>query len=134
MQDGDLLEALEKGELLSADCPSRDVLRHITSKWGVLILIALSGGKMRFSELRRMIQGISERMLAQSLRDLETYGIVTRMALPVVPPHVEYELSELGADLSSRVLALGTWIETNLSRMQAGKAAQADADTCSEPA
>ncbi len=84
-----------RGELLSAGCPSRDVLKHVTSQWGVLVLIVLEGGTHRFSELRRKIGGVSERMLAQALQLLEADGFVLRRAYPVVPPHVEYSLTPL---------------------------------------
>jgi len=107
-------EKLERGNLLAADCPSRDVLKHVTSRWGVLVLMALEGRTRRFSELRRMIGGVSERMLAQTLQWLEGDGLVVRVAYPVVPPHVEYSLSRLGAEAASRVRALADWIETSL--------------------
>jgi len=75
--------------IFSSDCPSRVVLDHVTSKWGVLILVALSGGTLRWGELRRWAEGISEKMLAQTLRTLEADGLVSREARPVVPPHVD---------------------------------------------
>jgi DNA-binding HxlR family transcriptional regulator len=78
---------------------------------------------MRFSDLRRKVQGISERMLAQSLQDLEGDGIIARHALPVVPPHVEYSLTPLGMDLARKLLALGDWIETNLGKLLASRTA-----------
>ena len=107
-------EKLQRGNLLAADCPSREVLKHVTSRWGVLVLIALEGKTRRFSELRRMIGGVSERMLAQTLQWLEGDGLVDRVSYPVVPPHVEYSLSPLGVEAASRVRALADWIETSL--------------------
>ena len=107
-------EQLRRGNLLAADCPSRDVLKHVTSRWGVLVLMALEGRTRRFSELRRMIGGVSERMLAQTLQWLEGDGLIDRVAYPVVPPHVEYSLSPLGVEAAARVRALADWIETSL--------------------
>lgn len=107
-------EKLQRGNLLAADCPSREVLKHVTSRWGVLVLIALEGKTRRFSELRRIIGGVSERMLAQTLQWLEGDGLVDRVSYPVVPPHVEYSLSPLGVEAASRVRGLADWIETSL--------------------
>jgi DNA-binding HxlR family transcriptional regulator len=110
-------EQLQRGNLLAADCPSREVLKHVTSRWGVLVLMALEGRTRRFSELRRMIGGVSERMLAQTLQWLEGDGLIDRVAYPVVPPHVEYSLSPLGVEAAARVRALADWIETSLPRI-----------------
>lgn len=105
---------LRRGDLMAANCPSREVLKHITSRWGVLVLIALQDGTRRFSELRRLIDGVSERMLAQTLQWLESDGLVKRVALEVVPPHVEYSLTPLGREASEKVSALADWIEIHL--------------------
>jgi DNA-binding HxlR family transcriptional regulator len=110
-------EQLQRGNLLAADCPSRDVLKHVTSRWGVLVLIALEGRTRRFSELRRLIGGVSERMLAQTLQWLEGDGLVDRVAYQVVPPHVEYSLTPLGVEAAARVRALADWIEVSLPRI-----------------
>src|SRR5829696_775130 len=110
-------EQLQRGDLLAADCPSRDVLKHVTSRWGVLVLMALEGRTRRFSELRRMIGGVSERMLAQTLQWLEGDGLVDRVAYEVVPPHVEYSLTPLGREAAERVRALADWIEVSLPRI-----------------
>ncbi|AEQ52624.1 winged helix-turn-helix transcriptional regulator [Pelagibacterium halotolerans] len=107
------------GELLSAGCPSRDVLKHVTSQWGVLVLIVLEGGTHRFSELRRKIGGVSERMLAQALQLLEADGFVLRRTYPVVPPHVEYSLTPLGEEVAEKVRILADWIEINFHRIPA---------------
>lgn len=112
-----LADRLRNGKLLTADCPSREVLMHVTSRWGVLVLIVLRDGMHRFSELRRKIGGVSEKMLAQTLQALEADGFVERRALPVVPPHVEYTLTPLGREVATRVARLGEWIETNLPRI-----------------
>ena len=107
----DGLRRTQPGEVFAAACPSRVVLDHVTSKWGVLILLALSDGTLlRWSELRRRIEGVSEKMLAQTLRTLETDGLVARDAKPVVPPYVEYSLTPLGTELAQRLLPLMDWI------------------------
>ncbi len=113
--------ALELGNVFADACPSRRVLNHVTSRWGVLVLVALLAGTHRFSELRRKIGGVSERMLAQTLQQLEGDGFVARYALPVVPPHVEYSLTPLGVELAEKVRDLVDWIEGNVARVvQAG--------------
>lgn len=113
-----LSERLERGDLMAEACPSREVLKHVTSRWGVLVLIALESGTLRFGELRRRIGGVSERMLAQTLQWLEGDGLVDRVAHQVVPPHVEYSLTPLGREAAARVRALADWIETSLPRIQ----------------
>jgi DNA-binding HxlR family transcriptional regulator len=92
------------------DCPTRVLLDHITSRWGVLILVALSSGTMRWGELRRWARGISEKMLAQTLRTLEADGLVLREQRPVVPPHVDYSLTDRGRELAALLLPLMEWI------------------------
>lgn len=108
---------LRRGELLDAACPSREVLKHVTSRWGVLVLLVLATGVHRFSGLRRAIGGVSERMLAQTLQWLEGDGLVDRIAFDVVPPHVEYRLTPLGREAAERVQGLADWIETRLPQV-----------------
>lgn len=105
--------------VLAAQCPSRVVLDHVTSKWGVLILLALGVDTMRWSELRRCVEGISEKMLAQTLKTLENDGLVRRVAQPVVPPHVEYNLTGRGRELHQRLLPLMEWIAGNAEEILA---------------
>jgi len=109
-----LADRMERGDVFSTDCPSREVLKHMTSTWGVLILIALRPGTLRFSELRRKVNGVSERMLAQTLQQLEGDGLVARRSYPVVPPHVEYSLTALGREAAERVEGLVDWIQDRL--------------------
>ncbi|MFZ2268067.1 MAG: helix-turn-helix domain-containing protein [Azonexus sp.] len=109
-----LANLMRRGELFSDKCPSREVLKHVTSRWGVLLLVALLGGTHRFSELRRKVNGISEKMLAQTLQWLEGDGFVERISYPVVPPHVEYRLTPLGEEIGQKVEALADWIEVKL--------------------
>lgn len=112
-----LSEQLRRGDLMAAACPSREVLNHVTSRWGVLVLIALEDGTLRFSQLRRAIGGVSERMLAQTLKWLEQDGLVDRRALDVVPPHVEYSLTPLGREAAEKVRALADWIEVSMPQI-----------------
>jgi DNA-binding HxlR family transcriptional regulator len=102
-----------RANVFAANCASRVVLDHVTSKWGVLILVALSGDTLRWGELRRSIDGISEKMLAQTLRVLETDGFVLRDAHPTIPPRVEYSLTPLGSDLAAQLLPLLRWVTAN---------------------
>ena len=113
---GKLVEML-RGEVLAAECPSRQILKHVTSQWGVLVLLALLDGTQRFSELRRKIGGVSENMLTQTLQQLEQDGFVSRIAYPVIPPHVEYSLTVLGEGISRQVEAMTDWIEINLQQI-----------------
>ncbi len=116
-----LSELMQRGVLFSEKCPSREVLKHVTSRWGVLVLVALLGGTHRFSDLRRKIGGVSEKMLAQTLQWLESDGFVRRTAYPVVPPHVEYDLTPLGIEVARQVEGLADWIESNLPRILAAQ-------------
>ncbi|GAB3692192.1 winged helix-turn-helix transcriptional regulator [Nocardiopsis oceani] len=104
------------GRYLPADCPSRTLLRDITSKWGVLVLVALSGGPHRWSDLRHGIDGISEKMLVQTLRTLESDGLVAREAQPVVPPHVEYSLTTSGDEVTALLLPLLDWVQNHVAQ------------------
>ena len=116
-----LADLLARGDLFAEKCPSRDVLKHVTSRWGVLLLVALLAGTHRFSELRHKVNGISEKMLAQTLQWLEGDGFVERISYPVVPPHVEYTLTPLGQEIGRKVESLADWIETNLPTILAAK-------------
>jgi DNA-binding HxlR family transcriptional regulator len=109
-----LADRMARGDVFSTDCPSREVLKHMTSTWGVLILIALRPGTLRFSELRRKVNGVSERMLAQTLQLLEGDGLLIRRSYPVVPPHVEYSLTALGHEAAEQVEGLVDWIQDRL--------------------
>ncbi|MEL4168179.1 transcriptional regulator [Pseudomonas sp. AF76] len=111
--------AVRRGDVLSADCPSREVLKHMTSRWGVLVLVILLGGMHRFSELRRKIGGVSEKMLSQTLQELEADGLVDRKSLPVVPPHVEYRLTPLGREAAEHLEVMVNWIEEKIPQIMA---------------
>ena len=99
-------EHWKAGDVLDPECPSRVILEHLTSRWGVLVLIVLRQGTTRFGQLRRAIGIVSERMLAQTLRVLEADGFVERRALPVLPLHVEYSLTPSGEEAAAKVQAL----------------------------
>ncbi len=116
-----LAELMRRGDVLSPSCPAREILQHVTSRWGVLVLVALQGGTLRFSELRRKVGVVSERMLAQTLQVLERDGFVERHAYPVVPPHVDYRLTPLGREVGLHVQALADWIGGHLPEILAAR-------------
>ena len=121
-----LLDRMQrKGDVMQRDCPSRAILQHLTSRWGVLVMLALLPGTLRFSALRRRIGGVSERMLAQTLQQLEADGMVWRRAHDVVPPHVDYGLTALGTEAAARLLGLAGWLEDRLSEILSGAQARA---------
>jgi len=126
---GDRYASPPKPDVMSCDCPSRKILNHVTSRWGGLVLISLRCRTFRFSELRRLISGISERMLAQTLQTLEADGFVHRQAFDVVPPHVEYSLTPIGRELADRVADLSGWIEDNLHRIPGAAAGSDDTES-----
>ncbi|WP_428030824.1 winged helix-turn-helix transcriptional regulator [Ancylobacter sp.] len=99
------------------------VLARIGDKWSVLIVMLLSGGPRRFNEMKRMIDGISQRMLTLTLRGLERDGLVSRTVFPTIPPRVDYELTPLGHSLREPVMALGKWAELNLAHIAAAQSA-----------
>lgn len=107
-----------RGELLNANCPSRDMLKRATSRWSLLVLLALKQDVLRFSELRRKIGGVSERMLAKTLRHMEQDGYIQRTAYDVVPPHVEYSLTAFGREAEQKVVGLAEWMEDNVAVIQ----------------
>ena len=105
----------ESGDVFDPNCPSRVLLDHVTSRWGVLVLVALSNGTMRWGEIRRWVKGVTEKMLAQTLRTLEADGLVAREAYPVVPPRVEYSLTGPGRELTALLLPLVDWVIANVA-------------------
>jgi DNA-binding HxlR family transcriptional regulator len=102
-------------------CPSRSVLEHLTGRWGVLVLAGLRKGPARFNVLRRRIEGVSERMLAQTLQALERDGFVRREVLAVMPPSVSYSLTELGESTADHLLALIEHIEDHMPEVVAAR-------------
>ena len=109
------------GQVLSTECPSREILGHLTSKWSVLVLRCLSDGVHRFSELKQRIEGVSEKMLSQTLKTLEHDGFILRTVYPVVPPKVEYQLTILGSQAAEKTMYLIGWIEKSLPEILESK-------------
>ena len=109
---------------LTGDCrPVGEILARIGDKWSVLVVTRLGKGPLRFSELRRELHGISQKMLTATLRGLERDGFVTRTVTPIIPPRVDYELTDLGRDLLVPVSALGSWAIRNKERVEAARQA-----------
>jgi DNA-binding HxlR family transcriptional regulator len=109
------------GNPYAADCPTRQLLDRVGDRWTVLIIGALSAGPLRYTALATRIEGISQKMLTQTLRALERDGLVTRTVLPVIPPHVEYELSALGSDLLATVSVLERWAINHINDVESAR-------------
>ncbi|MFF9803189.1 winged helix-turn-helix transcriptional regulator [Streptomyces rochei] len=107
--------------VMTATCPSRTSLARIANKWTAMVVIALSGGRMRFRDLRTTVDGISAKVLTDTLRDLERDGLVTRHVYAEVPPRVEYELTALGRTLHMPLEALGRWAEEHIEKVLAAR-------------
>ena len=99
------------------------ILQRIGDKWSILIVMMLARGPLRFNELKRMVEGISQRMLTLNLRGLEREGLVSRKIFPTIPPKVEYALTDLGNSLCTHVIALGQWAEANYDALRAAREA-----------
>ncbi|WP_246748717.1 winged helix-turn-helix transcriptional regulator [Rhizobium setariae] len=102
-------EAFEKYGFTAANCPVRDVMDQISGKWSILMMLELMDGPQRFGELRRRVPDISQRMLTQTLRDLQRDGYVNRTVYPTQPPAVEYALTDLGHSFMKPLVALVDW-------------------------
>lgn len=113
----------ERGNLFDADCPTRLILDRIGDKWTVLLVILLSEGPMRFTELRTHLGRVAPKVLTQSLRRMERDGLVTREVFAEVPPRVEYTLTDLGHSLAAPIAVLGDWAEVNMPRFVAAQEA-----------
>jgi DNA-binding HxlR family transcriptional regulator len=109
--------------VLSQNCESRQALDRIADKWTCLIVYALLDGPRRHGELKRMIEGISQKMLTQTLRSMETDGLVKRTVIDVIPPHVEYGLTPLGQTLSDPLVAICQWAMDHLPELQTARRA-----------
>ncbi|MEU8958241.1 helix-turn-helix domain-containing protein [Streptomyces sp. NPDC048518] len=108
-------------DVFSRQCPSRGTLEHVTGRWGALTLGALYDSTFRFNELRRRVDGVSEKMLSQTLQALERDGLVHRDARPTNPPHVEYRLTPLGREVAERLLALIHFVESRQDEVLAAR-------------
>ena len=107
---------------LDSDCRGvASILARVGDKWSVFVIMLLGGGPRRFNEIKRMVGGISQRMLTLTLRGLERDGLVTRTVFPTIPPRVDYELTDLGRSLWKPVEALGSWARDHLSEIEAAK-------------
>lgn len=109
-----------RGNVLASACPSRKILEHLTSRWGVLVMLVLRDKVLRFSEIRRAIDGISERMLTQTLQHLQQDGMVVRTDYHTVPPRVEYQLTVYGQQASDKIADLVSWLEDSLPQILQG--------------
>jgi DNA-binding HxlR family transcriptional regulator len=119
--------ATSKYDIGESMCPYRLVLEHVTSRWGVLVLIELLERPYRFSELRRAIGRVSEKMLTQTLQTLERDGLVHRDAKPVIPPRVDYSLTGLGREAAQQVKALAGWSREHLADIEKARQAYDEA-------
>ncbi|GAA5010826.1 helix-turn-helix domain-containing protein [Acinetobacter puyangensis] len=117
-----------KGYVLAQDCPSRQILMNLTSRWGGLVLIALRGQTLRFGQLRHCIGGISEKMLVQTLKALQQDGFIERQMYAEIPPRVEYCLTEFGEQAAEKVFQLTSWIEESLPDILQRRQAIANVD------
>ncbi|MGO4147661.1 winged helix-turn-helix transcriptional regulator [Paenarthrobacter sp. YAF11_1] len=115
--------------VMVSTCPSRTSLAKIANKWTAMIVIALSDGPLRFGGLREAVDGISGKVLADTLRDLERDGIVSRTAYDQMPPRVEYELTPLGGTLREPLTALGRWAEQHIEDVMSARDAYDDRPT-----
>jgi DNA-binding HxlR family transcriptional regulator len=118
---------------LRNDCEVRQILDRVADKWSLLTIALLERQTLRFSELQRRIDGVSQRMLTVTLRQLERDGLVTRTVYPVVPPRVEYSLTDLGCTLLSTIQSLVSWTEEHQQEIAAARAAY-DARAAEPPA
>jgi DNA-binding HxlR family transcriptional regulator len=109
-------------DVFARACPSRETLEHVTGRWGILALGALADGTMRFNALRRRVDGVSEKMLAQTLHALERDGLVHRAARATNPPYVEYSLTPLGQETTERLRALIELVEGRMPEVLAARA------------
>lgn len=109
-------------DVLNQNCSSRQALDRLADKWTCLVVYALLDGSRRHGELKRTIQGISQKMLTQTLRSMEADGLVRRTVIDIIPPHVEYSLTPLGQTLSDPLVAICQWAMEHVPEMQAARA------------
>jgi DNA-binding HxlR family transcriptional regulator len=121
MSDSHLLETTPPWNVFDSHCPTRQILDLIADKWTVLIIRRLADGTLRFAQLRRSVDGISQKVLTNILRSLERDGIVTRRIYASVPPKVEYSLTTLGRSLCNLVEGICGWAEANIEHVQAAR-------------
>lgn len=110
-------------DVLAAACPTRQIINRIGDRWSLLVLYALEARTLRFQELRRAVDGISQKMLTQTLRGLERDGLLTRTVYASRPPRVDYALTPLGQSLSERIAAIRIWAYSNIENIAGARAA-----------
>ena len=117
------METKHEPDAFSGNCPVRELLDRIADKWTTLIIgiLGRAEGAVRFGELRRSVTGISQKMLTQTLRDLERDGLVTRTLYPEIPPRVEYSLTALGRTLDEPLSALAWWAERHMPEVRSAQ-------------
>ena len=115
------------GTAYDATCPAREVLELIASKWTILVVDALAGGAQRYSALRREITGVSQKMLTQTLKELERDGIVVRTVYDTKPPSVDYRLTKLGESLVEPISAIRRWADTHFTEIAGARRANEEA-------
>jgi DNA-binding HxlR family transcriptional regulator len=109
-------------DVFARNCTSRETMEHVTGRWGILAMVALRDGTTRFNALRRRVDGISEKMLSQTLQALDRDGLVLREARPTIPPHVEYSLTPLGRDVAEKLFDLIELLENRMPEVMAARA------------
>ncbi|WP_330184532.1 helix-turn-helix transcriptional regulator [Nocardia sp. NBC_01503] len=119
--DPETIDPTLEADVFARNCASRPVLQDVASRWGALALVALREGPTRFSALRRRVDGISERMLSQTLQNLERDGMIHREVQQSIPPHVEYTLTDLGENVADQLAGLIDILESNLERIVAAQ-------------
>lgn len=122
MSDSHLQETKPSWDVFDGNCPTREVLDRIADKWSVLVIQRLSGGTLRFAQIRRSVDGISQKVLTNTLRGLERDGVLTRRIYAAVPPRVEYSLTDLGKSLVGLVGGICSWAENNIEQVQEARA------------
>lgn len=109
-------------DILNQNCPSRTVLRHLTDRWTPMIVTVLAPGKpVRFTDIKKQVQGISPKVLTETLRSMERDGLVRREVTASIPPRVDYQLTELGTSTVEPLAAIRTWAETNVATVLANR-------------
>ncbi|GAB2828672.1 helix-turn-helix domain-containing protein [Actinoallomurus bryophytorum] len=114
---------MTQGNAFDPECPTRQVLDRIGDRWTVLIVLSLRDGARRFTELRKAVNGVTPKVLTQTLRAMERDGLLTRRVFAEVPPRVEYELTPLGMSLQGPIQAITDWAEKNMSEVMAAREA-----------
>ncbi|MFB9838237.1 winged helix-turn-helix transcriptional regulator [Actinoallomurus acaciae] len=121
------METIEQGDAFDPNCPTRMVLDRIGDRWTVLVVISLRNGPRRFTELRRKVNGVTPKVLTQTLRAMERDGLVTREVFAEVPPRVEYTLTPLGMSLQTPIQAIADWAEANVGKVMSAREASLQA-------